>query len=66
MYRSMHPHEFHKASGELNLALGVINTIVLLTSSLSMVLSIVAIRLQRKRQSMIFLAAPCCWARSSW
>jgi cytochrome c oxidase subunit 3 len=57
MYRSMHAHEFHKASGELNVVLGVINTIVLLTSSLTMVLSIVAIRLKRKGQSMIFLAS---------
>ena len=56
MYRSMHAQDFHKASGELNLTLGVINTVVLLTSSLTMVLSIVAIRLQRKRQSMLFLA----------
>jgi cytochrome c oxidase subunit 3 len=57
MYRSMHPHEFHQASGELNVVLGVINTIVLLTSSLTMVLSIVAIRLKRKAQSMLFLAS---------
>jgi cytochrome c oxidase subunit 3 len=56
MYRSMHPLEFHKASGELNIALGVTNTVVLLTSSLTMVLSVVAIRLQRKVQSMFFLA----------
>ena len=56
MYRSMHAQDFHKASGELNLTLGVINTVVLLTSSLTMVLSIVAIRLQRKLQSILFLA----------
>jgi cytochrome c oxidase subunit III len=57
MYRSMHAHDFHKAAGELNVPLGVTNTVVLLTSSLTMVLSIVATRLQRKRQSMIFLAS---------
>jgi cytochrome c oxidase subunit 3 len=56
MYRSMHAHDFHKASGELNVTLGVINTLILLTSSLTMVLSIVAIRLQRKLHSMLFLA----------
>ena len=55
MYRSMHPHDFHHAAGELNVVLGVINTLVLLTSSLTMVLSIVAIRLQRKAQSIFFL-----------
>ena len=44
MYRSMHPHDFHHASGELNVTLGVTNTIILLTSSLTMVLAIVALR----------------------
>ena len=57
MYRSMHAHEFHKAAGQLNVPLGVINTLVLLTSSLTMALSIVAIRLKRKAQSMLFLAS---------
>ena len=57
VYRSMHSHEFHKASGELNVVLGVVNTLVLLTSSLTMVLSIIAIRLKRKAQSMFFLAS---------
>lgn len=57
MYRSMHPHEFHAASGALNMKLGVANTLVLLTSSLTMVLSIQALRLRRKGQSMLFLAA---------
>lgn len=56
MYRFMHPHDFHHASGELNVPLGVTNTLVLLTSSLTMVLSLVAVRLQRKRQSLVFLA----------
>lgn len=56
MYRFMNPHDFHHASGELNVRLGVTNTVVLLTSSLTMVLSIVAIRLRRKAQSMLFLA----------
>ncbi len=56
MYRSMHPHEFHAASGELNITLGVANTLVLLTSSLTMVLSIEALRMGRKVQSMLFLA----------
>ena len=56
-YRSMNPHEFHEASGHLNVALGVTNTVVLLTSSLTMALSITAIRLKRKTQSMLFLAS---------
>jgi cytochrome c oxidase subunit 3 len=55
MYRFMHPHDFHHASGELNVPLGVTNTLVLLTSSLTLVLSIAALRLQRKGQSLLFL-----------
>jgi cytochrome c oxidase subunit 3 len=57
MYRAMHAHDFHHAAGELNVKLGVTNTIVLLTSSLTMVLSIVAVRLQRKVQAMWFLGS---------
>ena len=57
VYREMHALDFHEASRDLNVKLGVINTLVLLTSSLTMVLSIVAIRLKRKTQSMIFLAS---------
>lgn len=55
VYREMHAVEFHEASGELNVRLGVTNTIVLLTSSLTMALSIAAIRMRRKGQSMAFL-----------
>lgn len=57
MYRLMHAEDFHHASGELNVTLGVTNTVVLLTSSLTMVLAIVALRLRRKRQSLLFLAS---------
>ncbi len=56
MYRFLNAQDFHRASGELNVTLGVINTLVLLTSSLTMVLAIVAIRRDRKGQSMAFLA----------
>jgi cytochrome c oxidase subunit 3 len=56
-YRAMHAHDFHHAASELNVPLGVVNTLVLLTSSLTMVLALVAIRLQRKGQSLVFLAA---------
>lgn len=57
VYREMHPMAFHEAAKELNVKLGVANTMVLLTSSLTMVLSIVAIRLRRKGQSIFFLAS---------
>jgi len=43
-YRSKYPHEFHHAGGELNAVIGVINTVILLTSSLTMALSTTAIR----------------------
>lgn len=57
MYRAMHPHAFHRAAGELNVVLGVVNTLVLLTSSLTMVLAIVAVRLRRALQAQLFLAS---------
>jgi cytochrome c oxidase subunit 3 len=53
-YRRMNPHAFHHASGELNVVLGVVNTVVLLTSSLTMALSVSAIRLGRKLHSIVF------------
>jgi cytochrome c oxidase subunit III len=56
-YRRLHPAQFHRASQELNLVLGVVNTLVLLTSSLTMALSISAIRQGKKRHSTGFLAA---------
>lgn len=55
-YRSKYPHEFHDAGGELNWVMGVINTVVLLTSSLSMALSITAVQKGNRRLSMLLLA----------
>ena len=40
VYRDMYGAEFHHAAAELNKVMGVTNTIVLLTSSLSMVLAV--------------------------
>ena len=40
VYRSMHEGAFHHAATELNVAMGVTNTLVLLTSSLTMVMSV--------------------------
>lgn len=42
--RSQYAAEFHHGGGELNGTLGIINTVVLLTSSLTMVLSIAALQ----------------------
>ena len=43
-YRYKNPVDFHHASEELNAVLGTLNTLILLTSSLTMAVSISAIR----------------------
>ena len=55
--RYRYPAEFHHGGSELNAALGVINTVVLLTSSLTVVLSIVAIQRADRRMTMGLLWA---------
>jgi cytochrome c oxidase subunit III len=40
VYRQQYTHEFHHAAAHLNVVLGVVNTIVLLTSSLTIVLAL--------------------------
>jgi cytochrome c oxidase subunit 3 len=54
--RARYPAEFHHGGAELNATLGIINTVVLLTSSLTVVLSIVAIQRSEKARSMALLA----------
>jgi len=54
--RHRYPAEFHLGGAELNVTLGVINTLVLLTSSLTVVLSIVAIQRGEKKSVMGFLS----------
>lgn len=44
VFRSQYPRDFHAAAAEENLVLGTVNTAILLTSSLSIALSIAAIR----------------------
>ncbi|MCX6135982.1 MAG: cytochrome c oxidase subunit 3 family protein [Ignavibacteriales bacterium] len=48
VYRYLHPQEFHLAAQELDALVGTINTILLLTSSLTVAMSITAIREGRK------------------
>jgi len=55
-YRFRYPHEFHEAAKELDLVLGSVNTLILLTSSFTMVLSIYFIQKKNKRVSVIMLA----------
>lgn len=49
VYRFMNSEEFHNGSGELSIAFGAANTIILLTSSLTVALSITAIQEGRKK-----------------
>ena len=57
VYRSMHEADFHHAAAELNVAMGVTNTIVLLTSSLTMVLSVSALQRGQIQRSLLWLWA---------
>jgi cytochrome c oxidase subunit 3 len=49
-YRSIHRADFHRAGEELNALLGVANTVVLLTSSLTVALGVHALREGRERE----------------
>jgi cytochrome c oxidase subunit 3 len=55
VYRAKHPQDFHHAAGELDTLFGTINTLVLLTSSLTMALSIAAMHAARKKLSLLCL-----------
>lgn len=55
VYRFMHPEAFHHASAELNLFFGAANTVILLTSSLTVAMSITAIQLGEKKRSLWLL-----------
>jgi cytochrome c oxidase subunit III len=49
VYRSWYPKDFEAVSGKLNVLIGAINTVVLLASSLTMALSVYAVRVGRQR-----------------
>jgi cytochrome c oxidase subunit 3 len=55
VYRFLHPEAFHEASLQLNLTFGAVNTVVLLTSSLTVALSISAIQKGKPREAIGFL-----------
>ena len=57
VYRSMYEPAFHHAAQELNRFMGVTNTIVLLTSSLTMVMAVSALQRNQVRRSLGFLGA---------
>jgi cytochrome c oxidase subunit 3 len=54
VYRFTHPEEFHLAAQELNTIIGTFNTIILLTSSLTMAASIVAVQRSKRSLSIFF------------
>ena len=54
VYRFTHQEEFHLAAQELNTIIGTFNTIILLTSSLTMAASIVAIQRSKRSLSIFF------------
>jgi cytochrome c oxidase subunit 3 len=55
VYRFLHPIDFHSASGQLNLTFGAVNTVVLLTSSMTVALSISAIQKGKTKHALMFL-----------
>jgi cytochrome c oxidase subunit 3 len=55
VHRYKSPADFHQASTELDVILGTLNTIILLTSSLSAAVSITAIQKGERRFSMVLL-----------
>lgn len=55
VYRMMNHDAFLKASHELNITMGTINTIVLLVSSMTIAMSITAIQKGNKKHSMLLL-----------
>lgn len=56
VFRSQHPSDFHRAAEDLDRVAGTLNTVILLTSSLSMALAIEAIRRGRKSASLALQA----------
>ena len=55
VYRYKSPADFHHASKELDVVLGTLNTMILLTSSLSIAVSITAIQRGGRRLSAVLL-----------
>ncbi len=55
VYRSVHSGEFHEAAKELSTVIGAVNTVILLTSSLTMAASISALQRGEKKTSVVTL-----------
>jgi cytochrome c oxidase subunit 3 len=57
VYRFMHAEEFRLAAAELDPFIGTINTMILLTSSLTVAMSITAIQQGKKYLSMVLVSS---------
>jgi cytochrome c oxidase subunit III len=57
VYRFRNAEAFHLAAHELNVAIGTINTIILLTSSTTIAMSITAIQKKNKKLALLLLGA---------
>jgi len=55
VYRSKFPADFHYAATHLDLFTGTINTVILLTSSLFMVLAVASLEKQNRKNSSLFI-----------
>jgi cytochrome c oxidase subunit 3 len=53
VYRSQYMNEFHNAAAELDIVVGAVNTFILITSSLTMALSITAVKNAERRLSIV-------------
>jgi cytochrome c oxidase subunit 3 len=53
VYRHEYPQDFHLAAKELDITIGSINTLILLTSSLTMALSVAALQKGKKQLSLV-------------
>lgn len=56
-YRSKYPIDFHNAGGHLNVFIGVANTVILLTSSLTVAVAVSALERGNRRLSLLCLSS---------
>ena len=56
IYRTVHTQDFHEAAKEMSLLLGAVNTVILLTSSMTMALSIASIKQGLRTRSLVYQA----------
>lgn len=55
VYRFNHSGDFHLASADLDRAMGALHTLVLITSSMTMAISVAALKKGNRRVSLLFL-----------